>query len=345
MASSARAAALVLALASVTAPALAANPSPADRETARALMADARTLRDKNDLKGALDRFQRADAIMHVPTTGLEVARTQAGLGMLVEARDTIANILHAPTSPTDPRAFQEARKNAEALDESLDGRVPGITIAVTGAAPGATFAVTVDDAPVPAAVIGVTRPVDPGHHVVVVKTDTAEGRQEVDVKEGENKDVAIALAPIASGAAGAPPPADDAAAPDADTAPPAPRSHALTYAGLGLAIAGLGVGAVTGLMVLSKKSTLEGECSVDHRCGPSTYGDIDSINSLSTISTVAFIAGGVGAAVTIVSLFIGKPKAAAPPAEPKDEPKEETKEASITPWIGLGAVGVRGRF
>ena len=64
-----------------------------DRETARTLMQQGRELTAKGDLKEALKRFKGADDIMHVPTTGLEVARTQAPLGLLVEARDTIARI------------------------------------------------------------------------------------------------------------------------------------------------------------------------------------------------------------------------------------------------------------
>src|SRR5271157_3775010 len=51
-----------------------AQVSAADRETARSMMQEGRDLRDKGDLKGALQRFKAADDIMHVPTTSLEVA-------------------------------------------------------------------------------------------------------------------------------------------------------------------------------------------------------------------------------------------------------------------------------
>src|SRR5579884_1405121 len=80
-----------------------ADPTAADRETARALMDDGRALREKNDLRGALQRFKAADDIMHVPTTALEVARTQIPLGLLVEARDTIARIRLMPAKPGEP--------------------------------------------------------------------------------------------------------------------------------------------------------------------------------------------------------------------------------------------------
>src|SRR5690349_18414785 len=90
------AAALVLAstLAASRAHAEPPAPSATEKETARGLMADARAKRDRGDARGALESFQAADAIMHVPTTGFEVARTQASLGLLVEARDTLHRVL-----------------------------------------------------------------------------------------------------------------------------------------------------------------------------------------------------------------------------------------------------------
>ena len=69
--------------------AAAAQSTAVDRETARALMREGRELRDSGDLASALKQFEAANGIMHVPTTELEVARTQAALGLLVEALDT----------------------------------------------------------------------------------------------------------------------------------------------------------------------------------------------------------------------------------------------------------------
>jgi hypothetical protein len=108
-----------------------AEPTAADRETARTLMQDGRDLRDRGDLANALTRFRAADDIMHVPTTGLEVARVEAALGMLIEARDAIASIRKTPAKPSDPEPFHEARRKADDLDTSLEGRVPALTIFV----------------------------------------------------------------------------------------------------------------------------------------------------------------------------------------------------------------------
>src|SRR5206468_3380628 len=63
-----------------------AAATAADRETARALVQEGKLRKEKNDLPGALQSFKGADAIMHVPTTGMLVARTQVDMGLLVDA-------------------------------------------------------------------------------------------------------------------------------------------------------------------------------------------------------------------------------------------------------------------
>ncbi|HVJ21717.1 MAG TPA: hypothetical protein VM686_40210, partial [Polyangiaceae bacterium] len=74
--------ALLLALVGCAA-AASAEPAEAEKAEARALMAEGRARREKRDFEGALASFGKADAIMHVPTTSFEVARTQVELGRL----------------------------------------------------------------------------------------------------------------------------------------------------------------------------------------------------------------------------------------------------------------------
>jgi hypothetical protein len=318
----------------LTAGSAGAQPTAADRETARQLMEDGRALRDKNDLKGALQRFKAADDIMQVPTTGLELARTQVALGLLVEARDTIARIRLIPAKASDPVQFKEARVKAGQLDASLDGRVPRVTVVVHGASSGQALSVSIDGVPVPAAVVGLPRTVDPGHHVVLVKTDGAEGQQDVDVREGETKSLDVALV------ATTPRPTTDAPAPET----PAMRetSHApdaLTYASGAVAVVGIAVGAVTGAMSWSQTSSLSTACP-GHTCPPASYSSYDSANTLATISTVAFAVGGVGACLAVISLVVGHEESSRPPSS-----ASPSAQLRVSPWVGAGAAGLTGSF
>jgi hypothetical protein len=306
-------------------------------------MQEGRDLRDKGNAQEALKRFQAADAIMHVPTTGLEVARTQVALGLLVEARDTIAAIRRTPASPSDPEPFTAARAKAEELDKSLEGRIPSLIISVRGAAEGEKPTVTIDGVALPPAVLGLPRSVDAGHHVVIAKTGSGEAKQEVDVADKEQKEVQLMI--VAQSPGDSQTPSDNG--PTSPEAPAGPVSHSpdvWTYVGVGVGGVGLIVGAVTGVMVLSKKPAITRECNPNQTC-PSgkASNDLDSANTLATVSTVAFIAGVAGAGVAVVSLILGHPEEAPSNAAPPPPPPEA--RLRVTPWIGLGAAGVRGSF
>lgn len=318
-----------------------AGPTSADRETARTLMQQGRELTAKGDLKEALKRFQGANDIMHVPTTALEVARTLVALGQLVEARDFIAAIRQITPNPNEPAPFKEARKKADDLDASLNGRIPSLVITIKGAPEGEQAALTVDGTPVPAGVVGLPRAVDPGHHVIVAKLDSktaqGEGKQEVDVREGEQKPVEVTLSVTL-----APPPAEAPPAAPASEAPAPVTSHSptiITWVGVGLAGAGVIAGTVTGILSLSKKSSLQSECPNDV-CAPGN-SDYSAANTFATVSTIGFIVAGVGAGVAAVTLIVGHQEPAPAPAE------ASPAEAGLVlhPWLGVGAGGVIGTF
>jgi hypothetical protein len=325
-----------------------AQPSPADRETARSMMQEGRDLREKGDLKSALQRFKAADDIMHVPTTGLEVARTQVSLGLLVEALDTIANIRKVAPTPDDPAPFKDARSKADDLDSQVEGKVPALTITVGGAAEGDTPAVSIDGVSVPAGAIGVPHKVDPGHHVITAKGAAGEATEEVDVTDGEKKDVQLLLVK------GGEQPAEAA------TGGPEKKVHTpggLFWGAVAVGGAGAVAGIVTGVMTLSKTSSLSSECP-NHDCvKPQARSDYNSANTTATVSTVGFIVAGAGAAVAIVSLIVGhKTSDSSPASTPPDDnatpgsdpaadhPAQESR-LRMTPWIGLGAAGINGSF
>ena len=336
-----------------------AEPTAADRETARSLMQEARELRDKGHLQDALKRFKAADDLMRVPTTGLELARTQAAMGLLLEARDTIANIRKMPSSPNDPEPFKDARAKMEELDNTLESKIPALNIVVQGAAQGETATIVVDGAPLPAAVTGLPRRVNTGRHTVVVKTATMQGEQTVDVKEGEQKEVQVTLTAAANNPEATPPEGEPTPQPEHPSEPSGPTSHSptvLTFVGIGVGGAGLIAGAVTGLLSMSKTSSLKTECLPGGHC-TSDHGlsDYNSASSLATISDIGFIAGGVGAAVAVISLIVGHQASTAaagestPEAQPSASPAADTpapqSRLQVVPWIGVGSAGVTGVF
>ena len=301
-----------------------AEPSDAQKETARSLMAEGRQLREDKDLHGALTRFQAANAIMGVPTTLLELAKAQADLGLLVEARSTLRSLLAAAAKDGEPEPFREARAKAEALDAELNARIGSLHFVVSGLPAGGGVTITVDSDQVPAAATAMPYRLDPGHHRIVANAEHAHAVKEVDVGEHDTLEVPLELKPDAL--------------PDAAPVEPAPRPAertavpALAYVGGGVGIAGLLVGGLSGGLALSKKHSAEAGCTAN-RCPPSTWRDLDSAHSLATVSTVGFIVAGAGLGIGIGSLLFSN-RSPEPPVQ-----------AALVVSAGLGCLDISGKF
>jgi hypothetical protein len=305
----------------------------------------------------AIDMFTRAESLVHSPVHLLYMARSHEKLGQLVRAREAYIKITNEDLPKNAPEPYRAAKKDAERELAALDPRVPSVTITLKGPAPSQPgAAVTMDGQPVPAALVGVPRPVDPGEHrfeasaegyaaqPVVVRV--LEGKSEAAVLELVPTGAPIPLATPVAGAAVAPgpqPPGEPppAAPPSADKGSHGP--HPLTWVAFGVGAVGLGLGTVFAITSKSKVDEANGLCN---RTGPDGASDWcppdsaakaseldDDAKSNKTLAIVSFVAAGVaiGAGVSLlVTTGKSEEKAAAP---------------SITPYIGLGAAGVRGRF
>jgi hypothetical protein len=314
--------------------------SLADKETARALMDQGDAKRDAKDYKGALKAYEGADAIMHVPTTGLEVARMQAQLGMLLEARDTLSRVIRIPAKPHEPAPFTAARKAADQLNDELAKRVPAVQVEIKGVEPGTTPEVTIDGEAVPPAVLSVPRKVNPGSHTIVVRAGSASKSEDVLVAEKETKTVTIDLAAPVMVAEAEPEqePVQVQTTDDPAASGSSSTGKVLMFGGFGLAAVGVGIGAVTGLMSMSKVDEIKPDCIGD-QCPPSRAGDIDDARSLGNISTIAFIAGGAFATIGIIGLVMSSGH--------KDEakPAVAAKPRRVGPVVSPTYVGLSGSF
>jgi hypothetical protein len=321
----------------------AAEPTAAEKDTARGLMAEGRASLENGDLKGALKSFSAADAIMHVPTTGFAVARTQAALGLLVAARETATRVAKSLEKESDPTPFKQARVGAAALREELDARIPVVTIAVKNVPDGATLLVALDNAPLGPDALREPHPVDPGHHVIVAKAGTVDAKEEIDVAERDRTEVAMVLPsapPVPARAPSAAPRPEKDAAP-LETVPelvpgrPA-LSNTLLLGGFGLAAAGVVAGTVAGVLSLTKTSAVKssGGCS-GNVCGPTEYSDISSARSMATISNISFVAAGVGAVAGVVGLLgVGSTTTPHPAAQSSRVRREGAFR--MEPWGGV---------
>jgi hypothetical protein len=206
---------------------------------------------DQQDFATALDRFQRAESLYKVPSISIMVARCFARTGRVVEAVDKFEETLRVPLDGAAPEAFQRAVAEATVEVEAARSRVARLELRLPAGAP-ADAVVTLDGKPVPAALLGVATPVDPGSHRLAAH---AAGRApyglDLVLPEGGHQTVAISLDEVSRQA-----PAQEPKA--------AARRHPISaptvtlFVGGGVAIA---VGAVTGIAAMNHKSSLDAAC------------------------------------------------------------------------------------
>jgi hypothetical protein len=239
------------------------------------------------------------------------------------------------------PPAFAKAVADARAELDALEPRIPNVIVNVSGAP---SFRVTLDGAPFSNAVLGASRPIDPGRHVLRAEAEGfAAAEAVISVAERRTETVTLTLdhkqaAPpaglpvvVAPGRVGPTPPI-----PLAVTPPPpdagsggSPRKT-LGFVGIGVGAAGLLLGAVTGGLAVGKHSTLAGECSNGVCVGHQS--DLDSFHLMTNLADAGLIAGGVLAAAGVV-LVVTAPKAGA------------SATGWVAPVIGPGFAGAQGRF
>jgi hypothetical protein len=138
-----------------------------ERDDARALVYRGDDLFAERRYADALDAYKRADDMMHVPTTTIEVAKTLVVLGRLHDARE-IAEALASGGLASEPPAFFEARARAKALVSEIDDRLASLSVSISPAPPGAELKVQSETASWSVAP-GETLKLDPGTYTVVV--------------------------------------------------------------------------------------------------------------------------------------------------------------------------------
>jgi hypothetical protein len=285
-----------------------AEPDEATKDRARKVAAEGLDLFDAGKYEAALDRFRRAEAMVHAPTMHLMAARALVKLGRVLEANDEYDATIRAELPPNASEAFKSAPVDAAKEQKALAPRIPAVAITVS-APPGVQVTVSLDGKPVPP---GRENLVDPGAHSILAVAGGVTRSSPIELKEGERRTVALDLAPSAGA--------------------PGSAMRAAGFVGLGLGAAGIVVGAVTGGLALAKKGDLEKQCPTHVGCPVSQTGDIAGYDALRAVSSAGFYGGAALAAVG-AALLIAAPS-----------PKA-VGSARVTPFVGLGSAGVQGTF
>jgi hypothetical protein len=261
---------------------------------------------EKGDFAAALTLYRGADEIMHVPTTGIEVARTYASLNKLVEARDAALAVLRLPVASEEPAPFREARAAADRLARELLEQFPQLEIEVAPPEAAARATLRLDGEEVAPATLQLPHSLNPEMHRIEL---AAVGYRPIDLRvaltRGERKLLRLRLEmlPATQPRLGAP----------AQSSMPsrAPLAHVPqrplpwpTWLGIGMGGAGLVLGSVAGVIALDRVHAARKHCS-GNVCSPEAQPDRDAALTAAHVSNAGWLLCGVGAVVGATSFWL----------------------------------------
>lgn len=303
-------------------PGVAVGQTKTEIEMARNLMDEGDAKLEHGDLRGALRSYRAAHTIMNVPTTGIEVARTEVKLGHLAEARKVALDVVRMPAKPQEPKPFVEARSDAQLLADALETRIPRLTVVVKGASETAQIDIKVDGRLVPSEDVRSPIAVDPGKHELSVSVAGGEPQLKT-VKVVESQKITVTFG--------------DGVVASSDEKPPRKMSP-LVFVGFGVGGAGIIAGAITGAISFSRAGEVEAICP-GGSCG--TQADLDKAKPtndsaflLANVSNVAFAVGVIGVGLGVTGLVMSR-------SEPAPSENARTWHVYVAP----NGAGIRGSF
>ncbi len=329
-----------------------ANAAPDASQIALAtqLFDDAEKLMRAEQASEACPKYaesQRLDpqlgTLLHLGACYARVGKTASAWASFKDAADLAA------------RKHDEREATARQYLVDLEPRLSRLSIEVAMDAP-ASIEVKRDGEPYGRAAWGSPMPIDPGPHVITASCSGFKDWQTtIDVPAGAStarvsvpRLEPLVVQPVPTLASPNPIPPNAYAAtpaPSAGTAQvsPAPTpqpavdrtgsdssEQTLGWVFLGIGGVGLAVGAISGALVLSERSTLDnsGAC-VGRVCANSQHDTLNTFKTARTVSSVGFIVGGL-ATVSGVTLLLTAPK---------------SQSTAISAWVGPVSAGLRGRF
>lgn len=252
-----------------------------DAAAAEVLFREGRKAADAGDYKTACEKFHESHRLDPAPGTMLNIADCEERQGRVATAW-TFYRAVAQKLPPSDERTAL-ARTRAQ----ELEPRLPRLAIELAPDAPPATRVLR-DGVELKSASLSTELPLDPGPHVVEV-TAPGHGKRlyQLTLSEGERALRVVGPGPASEGGG------------DADSSVSTSSSGTKTLGWVlgGVGVAGLAVGAVTGMMVLDRKSTVDENCDSAKRCNQTGADAAESGRTLGTVSGVSFVVGGLALA------------------------------------------------
>ncbi len=292
-----------------------AAPSPKDRAEAKTSWTKGKRLLGQRKFDDAAAAFRLANELDPKVQYQLDLARALVDAKAFVEARELCDQIASSKEANT-----QRAKQAAAQLKKSLEPRIPTLKVEV-GGADAAQATVTINGETVRS---GSELPYDPGSYTVKAKVGAGpETVEQVELAEGQHRAIRLELGKAQAIKS----PSEENDSGGGGNMAPAAVSYAV-----GGAL--LAAGGVLGGLAFDQTSKTEEACG-GTTCPPELADEVALAQDYGTASTVLFAVGGLGVAAGIILTFtVGM-----------DGGDAQPEKAGVSPFLGLGQAGVRGRF
>jgi len=259
----------------------------AQEAAADALFASARAAMAKADFERACEQFRASDKLDPALGTELNLADCEEKRGRLASAWELFRTV-EEKLAPNDERlAVAHGRARA------LQARVPRLTLTLAAGSPPGS-AVRDGTMELGAAAFGLALPMDPGPHELVVSAPGFAARTfSVQLAEAESRALTVSVGPATEQARAVSPAfAARPARRDVSSDHPSQRTWGFVLGGVG--VAGLGLAAVSGLLMLDKKGAVKDGCQTDKSCTSSGLNAAHAARTWEIVSNVSWAAGAV---------------------------------------------------
>lgn len=229
------------------------------------------------DYANACPKFAESQRLEPAPGTLLNLADCEEHLGQIVKAREHYS-LAASGFARTDARREFSYKRAA-----MLELKLARLTLKLASSAPSGTQ-VQLGNAILDSSSLGVPVPTDPGEaHVVVTAPGRVDRSYSIKLADGESADLAID--------AGEPEKANTIVR----TVEAKQKTNVRRIAGLSIlavGVAGVTVGAITGILAIDKANIVKAHCDAQVVCDETGYAAAGDGKVFSPLSTVAIIAG-----------------------------------------------------
>jgi hypothetical protein len=306
-----------------------------DEAAAQALYEEGRALMEERELVAACDKLAESQKLSAKASTSLWLGTCHEKRGRFATAWTWFGTAVTLAGREGDAELAKSARERRAAMETLL------ARLTIRTAKPLEGMQITLDGRPVTEAMLDTALPIDPGTHVLAAHAPGARAWTSRVVVPAVRADIIKTIpdlraevSPKAEGPPGPKPKKKPGSRRPRVPPREVPRTSLAVYIGFSFAGAGLVLGAITGIVTIANTHSIEERCNEDGVCPPEERQNIKDAKIAANMANVSFGVAIAGATVGIIGLFLGP-----------DESPELTEESSLSPMVGPGFLGVRGRF